>query len=156
MARAVADVSCQTQGSPWSMIAVRVRAPFDPRLHECERAMRLRVGSSSVRNSPYLGSKPKKSSTWSQRDEQVRKDARASSSGSCPPGPQPCIVRPSHLRASQVSPDLRGLTRGWWKSSAVSTQYGCASCRACRSDSNEWPSRIVKGFMSVRNVSARR
>jgi hypothetical protein len=29
-------------------------------------------------------------------------------------------------------------------------QRGYASCRACRSDSSEWPKRIVEGFISVR------
>ena len=45
VAGAVADVPCQAPGLPWSTIAVRVRVPFDPRLRECERAMRARIGS---------------------------------------------------------------------------------------------------------------
>ena len=76
--------------------------------------------------------------------------ARASSSGLCPPGPRSWIVRPSHLRVSHASPGLRGRPRGWWNSSAVSMQRGCASCRACRSDSSEWPKSIVEGSISVR------
>ena len=59
------------------------------------------------------------------------------------------MVRPSHLRISHASPGLRGRLHGWWKSGAVSTQYGCASCRVCRFDSSEWPSRIVEGFIGV-------
>ena len=45
MAGAVADVPCQAPGLPWSTIAVRARAPFDPLLRERERAMRARMGS---------------------------------------------------------------------------------------------------------------
>ncbi|KAH8977710.1 hypothetical protein EDB92DRAFT_1914884 [Lactarius akahatsu] len=52
--------------------------------------------------------------------------ARASSLGLCPPGPRSLCGRP----------------RGRWKS--------CARCRARRSDSSEWPNRIVEGLIGVR------
>ena len=52
VAGAAADVPCQAPGLPWSTIAVRVCAPFDPRLRECERAIRAKIGSKSARNSP--------------------------------------------------------------------------------------------------------
>jgi hypothetical protein len=36
--------SCQAQGLPGSTIAMRARGHFNPRLHECERTMRVRIG----------------------------------------------------------------------------------------------------------------
>ena len=45
VAGAVADVPCQAPGLPWSTIAVRVCAPLDPRLRECKRALRAKIGS---------------------------------------------------------------------------------------------------------------
>jgi hypothetical protein len=51
--------------------------------------------------------------------------ARMSFSELCPSSPRSCIVSPSHFRASQASPGLRGRPHRWWKISAVSMQRGC-------------------------------
>jgi hypothetical protein len=48
---AVADMLSQAPGIPWSTIAVHVRLPFDPRLHECEHMMHAKIGSKSAWNS---------------------------------------------------------------------------------------------------------
>jgi hypothetical protein len=65
---AVADVLSQAPGIPWSTIAVRVRPPFDPRLRECERVMRAKIGSKSAWNSPNPGLEPAESSVQSELD----------------------------------------------------------------------------------------
>ena len=71
VAGAVADVPWQAPGLQWLTIGVRVRALFDPRLRECERAMGGRIGSKSARNSPYPGPKNRKIASTSPRYKQV-------------------------------------------------------------------------------------
>ena len=122
-----------------------------------DRAMRLRCAPGSAHNlsgAPHILALSRQNRQLS-RSGRISEEghratyARVSSSGSSQPGPRSCIVHPSHLGVSHVGPGLRDRPCRWCKSSAVSMQRGCGSCRAFRSDSSKWPNRIVEGFISV-------
>ena len=140
-----------------------VSASFDPQLHECDACDAHQDRFIICPKPPVSGLLASKSSTWLQRDEQVRRTVPslilafsrpmhgcAPSLGLCLPGPQFSAMWPSHLCVTHASHSLRGRPRGWWKSSTVLMWRGCASCRACRSGLIEWARRIAKGFISVR------
>ena len=108
--------------------------------------MRARTGSKSAPDSPYPG--PKKTTKSHQRGRGTNKlvlnapflilalrrsmQARASSSGLCPPGLRFCMMRSSHLRVSHTSLGFRARPRGWWDSSAMFMRRLCDSFRARR------------------------
>ena len=125
---------CINPGFPWSTTADLIPTLPPPPLQETLPIL-SKIDSKSVLYSPNPGPC---SNFFFKRSKQ----ARASSSGSCPPSPLVWIFRPHHFSVSHLSPGLRGLPRGWWYMSAVSMHRGWHIWSALRSDSREWPSRM--------------